>query len=159
MANNNLNWIANFDRNAKGKRCYFSDCTMEGFMGWFGPKKEVQGRKFPATKAYPFENDKVAQARSRRSDVVDYIMDTFPIVKRKDEEKHGEYRTKRVILDIYDEMTEAMRTGIPYKTRLDPPPGPPADEHGNFLLVPEWKPGQPKPSDWPLHIHPPRGVI
>lgn len=48
-------------------------------------------------------------------------MDTFPIVKRKDEEKHCEYRTKRVILEIYDEMTEAMRTGIPYKTRLDPP--------------------------------------
>jgi hypothetical protein len=52
-------------------------------------------------------------------------MDTFPIVKRKDEEKHGEYRTKRIILEIYDEMAEAMRTGIPYKTRLDPPPADP----------------------------------
>ena len=72
---------------------------------------------------------------------------------------HGEYRTKRVILEIYDEMAEAIRTGKPYQTRLDPPPGPPADEHGNFLPLPEWKPGQPKPSDWPSHIHPPRGVI
>lgn len=49
-------------------------------------------------------------------------MDTFPIVKRKDEEKYGEYRTKRVILEIYDKMAEAMRTGNQYKTRLDPPP-------------------------------------
>ena len=56
---------------------------------------------------------------------VAYIMDTFPIVKRKDEEKHGEYRTKRVILEIYDEMAESMRTGKPYQTRLAPPPADP----------------------------------
>ena len=34
-------------------------------------------------------------------------MDTFPIVKRKDEAAHGEYRTKRVILEVYDAMHEA----------------------------------------------------
>lgn len=53
---------------------------------------------------------------------VDYIMDTFPIVKRKDEAKYGEYRTKRVILEIYDEMKAAMESGEGYRTRLDPPP-------------------------------------
>lgn len=85
-------------------------------------------------------------------DAVAYIMDTFPIVRRKDEEKYdGDYRTKRVILEIYDEMAEAMSTGIPYKTRLNPPPGPPEYE------LPEWKPGQPKPVNWPTHIHPPKG--
>jgi hypothetical protein len=31
-------------------------------------------------------------------DDVEYVMETFPIVKRKDEAQHGEYRTKRVIL-------------------------------------------------------------
>ena len=31
-------------------------------------------------------------------------METFPIVKRKDETRYGEYRTKRVILEIYDAM-------------------------------------------------------
>ena len=60
---------------------------------------------------------------------VDYIMDTFPIVKRKDEQKYGDYRTKRVILEIYDKMAEAMRTGIPYKTILDPPPADPRVAH------------------------------
>ena len=45
-----------------------------------------------------------------------YIMDTFPIVKRKDEEKYdGDYRTKRVILEIYDALAESIRTGQPYK--------------------------------------------
>ena len=32
------------------------------------------------------------------------MLETFPIVKRKDEQAHGEYHTKRVILDIYDAM-------------------------------------------------------
>ena len=55
-------------------------------------------------------------------DAVAYIMDTFPIVKRKDEEKWGEYRTKRVILEIYDAFAEAERTGVAYVSRLNPPP-------------------------------------
>jgi len=62
-------------------------------------------------------------------DAVDYIMETFPIVKRKDIQKYEEYRTKRVILEIYDEMAEAMRTGKPYQTRLDPPPADPRVAH------------------------------
>jgi type II restriction/modification system DNA methylase subunit YeeA len=37
-------------------------------------------------------------------DDVDYIMDTFPIVKRKDIAAHGAYRTKDAILAIYDEL-------------------------------------------------------
>ena len=53
---------------------------------------------------------------------VDYILDTFPIVRRKDEQAHGEYRTKRVILEIYDEIRRAMESGTAYRTRLDPPP-------------------------------------
>ncbi|MFE2269834.1 Eco57I restriction-modification methylase domain-containing protein [Streptomyces lavendulae] len=56
-------------------------------------------------------------------DDVDYVMTTFPIIKRKDEAAHGTYRTKDLILDIYDRMTEAQRTGTPYQTLLDPPPG------------------------------------
>jgi hypothetical protein len=50
------------------------------------------------------------------------MLETFPIVKRKDEQAHGEDRTKRVILDIYDAMQQAMETCTPYHTRLDPPP-------------------------------------
>ena len=52
-----------------------------------------------------------------------YILDTFPILKRKDEAKCGEYRTKRLTLEMYDRMAEAMRTGKSYQTILNPPPG------------------------------------
>ena len=54
---------------------------------------------------------------------VDYILDTFPIVQRKDEAAFGEYRTKRLILESYDAMAEAIATGSSYKTVLEPPPG------------------------------------
>lgn len=56
-------------------------------------------------------------------DDVDYIMDTFPIVRRRDEAVHGEYRTKRLILEAFDAMQHAMETGAEYQTVLDPPPG------------------------------------
>jgi len=56
-------------------------------------------------------------------------MNTFPIVKRKDEAAHGEYRTKRVILEIYDKMQRAIKTGQPYPTLLDPPPADPRVGH------------------------------
>lgn len=62
-------------------------------------------------------------------DDVGYIMDTFPIVRRKDEAAHGEYRTKRVILEIYNEMAQAARTGAPYRTRVDPAPADPRVAH------------------------------
>lgn len=55
-------------------------------------------------------------------DDVDYIMETFPIVRRNDEKAHGEYRTKQLILEVYDAMAEAARTDRAYETRLDPPP-------------------------------------
>jgi N-6 DNA Methylase len=56
-------------------------------------------------------------------DDVKYILDTFPIVRRKDEAAFGEYRTKRQILEIYDAMAKAIDTGTPYQAVLDPPPG------------------------------------
>jgi hypothetical protein len=62
-------------------------------------------------------------------DDVDYIMDTFPIVRRKDEAAHGEYRTKRLILERYDALAEAAANGTEYQTVLDPPPADPRVAH------------------------------
>ena len=58
-------------------------------------------------------------------EAIGHIMDTFSIVRRKEEEKWGEYRSKLVILEMYEAMQEAIRTGQPYQTRLDPPPADP----------------------------------
>jgi len=69
-----------------------------------------------------------SQYRIARADV-DYIMETFPIVRRNDEKQYGAYRTKELILDIYDRMAKAMQGGEPYQTILDPPPADPRLAH------------------------------
>ena len=44
-------------------------------------------------------------------DTVAYIMDTFPIIRRKDKEKYQKYSRKRAILKIYEEMHDSIRAG------------------------------------------------
>ncbi|HEX7000669.1 MAG TPA: N-6 DNA methylase, partial [Trueperaceae bacterium] len=70
-------------------------------------------------------------------DDVDYIMEAFPIVKRKDEAEYGCYRTKDAILEIYDEMARCRAEGREYQTRLDPPPAHPSLAHDPSTR-PEW---------------------
>lgn len=96
-------------------------------------------------------------------DAVDYIMETFPIVKRKDIKRttilddsgevttEGHYITRDTILRIYDQMAESITTGQPYQTQLQPPPGPPTDEEGNFIPLANWD-----EANWPRHVHQPR---
>ena len=55
-------------------------------------------------------------------DAVAYILDQFPIVRRKDEAAFNRYRTKDCILEIYDAMLTALRSNQPYRSRLDVPP-------------------------------------
>ncbi|MGQ0717749.1 MAG: Eco57I restriction-modification methylase domain-containing protein [Pseudonocardiales bacterium] len=54
-------------------------------------------------------------------DDVDYVMDTFRAFRNNDPERFT--RTKKAILEIYDAMTNAIRTGDSYRTVLNPPPG------------------------------------
>ncbi len=81
-------------------------------------------------------------------EAVDYVMETFPIVKKRDIQKHGDFRTKLTISKMYDQMQEAIETGKSYQTWLDPPPGPPTDAEGNFIPMSEWD-----PDNWPSHVH------
>jgi hypothetical protein len=54
---------------------------------------------------------------------VEHVLDSFFVVRKYEERDHGEFRTKRLVLDRYDAMAEAAHTGRPYQTVLDPPPG------------------------------------
>jgi hypothetical protein len=55
-----------------------------------------------------------------RDDLI-YIMDSFRAFRNNDREHFD--RTKDLILEIYDAMAQADRTGKPYQTILDPAPG------------------------------------
>jgi len=100
-------------------------------------RSDEDGDWVPARKANgcPYDESPEDLARLKASfpkprDALSYIMDTFPIVRRKDEEKYnGDYRTKRVILEIYDTMQKAIRTAVPYQTMIDPPPADPRVAH------------------------------
>jgi hypothetical protein len=102
------------------ERRFLLRCELDAafFHIYLGSATEWQQRPEALTRAFPTPRDAVS-----------YIMDTFPIVKRKDEAKHRSYRTKDTILEIYDALGEAMGTGVPYRTRLDPPPADPACCH------------------------------
>lgn len=54
---------------------------------------------------------------------VEHVLDSFFVVRKYEERDHGEFRTKRLVLEVYDAMTAAAETGVPYRTVLDPPPG------------------------------------
>ena len=56
-------------------------------------------------------------------DEVEHVLDSFPVVRKYEERDHGEFRTKRLVLDCYDAMATAAATGTAWRTALDPPPG------------------------------------
>ena len=99
------------------ERRFLLRCEIDAafFHLYLGSESEWQQQPEALTRAFPTPRHAVG-----------YIMDTFPIVKRKDEAKHGGiYRTKETILQIYDALQDSIRTGQPYQTRLDPPPADP----------------------------------
>ena len=94
---------------------------------------------------------------------VEYILNTFRILRERDEKAHGYFRTKDTILEIYDEMalvmvanqatiSEGREPNALYQTRIDPPPGPLFDQNGDFVPMEQWD-----QNSWPPHIHRPRG--
>ncbi len=49
-----------------------------------------------------------------------YILDTFSVLKQSEERVHEEYRTKRVVLEIYDAIAAAAKEGMSYDSPLGP---------------------------------------
>ena len=88
-------------------------------------------------------------------DAVAYIMETFPIVKKKDIAAHGVYRTKERIIALYDQLQLCLTTNTPFVSALTPPPGPPTNADGSFAALPAWAPNTPRPANYPAHLHPP----
>jgi len=56
-------------------------------------------------------------------DEVDYVMETFTVLRKYDVRDHGEFRTKRLILEYYDLLAEAISSSVPYESPISPPPG------------------------------------
>lgn len=59
----------------------------------------------------------------------EWLLDSFTVLRKYEERDHGEFRTKRVVLEVYDEIAAAKQAGRAYQTRLDPPPADPSCCH------------------------------
>ena len=64
-------------------------------------------------------------------DQAEWLLDSFTVLKKYEERDHGEFRTRKVVLEIYDQMAAARSTGRPYRTLLDPPPADPRCCHSD----------------------------
>jgi hypothetical protein len=102
-------------------RRFLLRCELDAafFHLYLGSEDEWRQQPEALTRAFPTPRHAVS-----------YIMDTFPIVKRKDEAKHnGHYRTKETILQIYGALAESIASGVAYQTQLSPVPTDPRIAH------------------------------
>jgi hypothetical protein len=68
-----------------------------------------------------------------RSDA-EWIFDSFTTLARYEQRDHGEFRTKRMVLERYDAMTEAIATSS-YRCPLDVPPADDAVRHARVAKL------------------------
>ena len=107
------------------ERRFLLRCELDAAFFHFYMPAELNGDWRPAEGETAEDLARLKASFPTPRDAVAYIMDTFPIVRRNDEASYGEYRTKHVILEVYDALAISIRTGQPYQTRLDPPPADP----------------------------------
>ena len=90
------------------ERRFWLRCELDAafFILYLGTPEEWEKEATPELKnLFPTPRDAVA-----------YILDQFPIVRRRDEERYGTYRTKSTILAAYDELLQGSRV-VPRKWR------------------------------------------
>ncbi|MER8678815.1 N-6 DNA methylase [Mesorhizobium sp. M1405] len=59
----------------------------------------------------------------------EWLLDSFTVLQKYEQSDWDEFRTKVVVLDIYDDIAAARQAGRAYQTRLDPVPADPAICH------------------------------
>jgi hypothetical protein len=61
----------------------------------------------------------------------EWLLDSFTVLRKYEEADHGEFRTKRLVLEIYDQISTAKQAGRAYQTRLKPAPADPSCCHSS----------------------------
>jgi hypothetical protein len=91
-----------------------------------------------------------------RSDA-EWVLDSFPVLKKNEESKLGEFRTKRLVLAVYDAMAEAQRTATAFASPLAIPPADPRAAHPATTIAPAAaaRPGATAPTAPPAVAAPP----
>ena len=95
---------------------------------WFPERRALLQAEIDASVLHLYQLDR-SQA--------EWLLDSFTVLRKYEERDHGEFRTKRLVLEIYDALAAAIRLGRPYQTRLDPPPADPRCCHavGDYVAA------------------------
>jgi hypothetical protein len=56
----------------------------------------------------------------------EWILDSFTVLRKYEERDHQEFRTKRLVLEVYEAIAKAKQFGVAYQTPLAPQPGDPS---------------------------------
>lgn len=56
----------------------------------------------------------------------EWLIDSFAVLRKYEERDFGEFKTRRLVLEIYDAIAEAKRTGTQYVSSLIPPAADPS---------------------------------
>src|SRR6516225_8837790 len=56
----------------------------------------------------------------------EWLLDSFTVLRKYEEADHDEFRTKRLVLEIFDEIAMVRKAGSVFRTRLDPGPADPS---------------------------------
>ena len=67
---------------------------------------------------------------------IEWIIDSFGVLRKYEERDQGEFRTRRLVIEIYDALTRAEQSSNVYKTPLYPPPGDPRSCHPPMITIP-----------------------
>ena len=80
---------------------------------WNAERRFLMLREADAATAHFFKLDK---------EELEYVISTFQTLEKDEVAKYGSFRTREIVLRCYDAMSEAIASGQPYQSLLDPLP-------------------------------------
>lgn len=119
------NWISDrcleLTYTSWGLRSFALDCSYEGPpFRWDTERRRLLKAELDAGIFHTY--------RLKRDDV-DYILNSFSSLSKRECNQFGFFRTHHDIIEVYDRMDHAIRTGKPFVSFLDPPPADPSVAH------------------------------
>lgn len=113
--------------NKRAIELFYTSCELKALadsVGWATPPFKWDSSRRPTLQA---EIDAAAlHLFGMDKEQVEWILDSFTVLRKYEDRDQKEFRTKRLVLAAYDAMAKAKEQGIAYVTPLFPPPADPS---------------------------------
>ena len=95
---------------------------MHGPFPWSPERRQILQSEIDAAMFHLYNLDRAQ---------TEWILDSFTVLRRYEERDYKEFRTKKLVLAVYDAMTQAKNLGSAYVSSLNPPSAAPVLCHPN----------------------------